>query len=113
MARFQSVPARDEAAALRRLPVAALELDAEAERSLRRAGLKRLGDLADRSSAPLAARFGSALIDQLDRVLGRSDSRITPRRALPALILERRFAEPIATADIAMTVIGDLSAEAA
>lgn len=113
LARFQSVPARDEAAALRRLPVAALEMDAEAERSLRRAGLKRLGDLADRSSAPLAARFGSALIDQLDRVLGRSDSRITPRRALPALILERRFAEPIATADIAMTVIGDLSAEAA
>lgn len=112
LARFQSAPARDEAAALRRLPVAALELDAESERGLRRAGLKTIGDLADRPLAPLAARFGPALIDRLDRVLGRSDSRITPRRALPSLMLERRFAEPIATADIAMTVIGALAGEA-
>jgi protein ImuB len=113
LARFQSAPARDEAAALRRLPITALELDAEAERGLRRAGLKTLGDLADRPSAPLAARFGSALINRLDRVLGRSDSRITPRRALPSLMLERRFAAPIATADAAMAVIGDLAGEAA
>jgi protein ImuB len=113
LARFQSVPARDEAAALRRLPVAALELDREAERGLRRAGLKTLGDLADRPSAPLAARFGRELIDRLDRVLGRSDSRITPRRPRPALLLERRFAEPITTADAAMAVIGDLAEDAA
>jgi protein ImuB len=113
LARFQSAPARDEAAALRRLPVAALELNGEAERGLRRAGLKTLGDLADRPPAALAARFGAELIDRLDRVLGRSDSRITPRRALPSLILERRFAEPIATADTAMAVIGDLAQEAA
>lgn len=113
LARFQSAPARDEAAALRRLPVAALELEAEAERALRRAGLKTLGDLADRPSAPLAARFGAEATDRLDRVLGRSDSRITPRRALPALMLERRFAEPITTADTAMAVIGDLAGAAA
>jgi len=112
LARFQSVPARDEAGALRRLSVTALELEAEAERGLRRAGLKTLGDLADRPSAPLAARFGAELVDRLSRVLGRSDSRITPRRALPALTLERRFAEPIATADIAMVVIGELADEA-
>lgn len=112
LARFQSAPARDEAAALRRLPVAALELDDEAERDLRRAGLKMIGDLADRPPAPLAARFGADLIDRLNRLLGRSDSRITPRRALPALMLERRFAEPIATADTAMAVIGDLANEA-
>lgn len=113
LARFQSAPTRHEADALRRLPVAALELDSEAERGLRRAGLKTLGDLADRPSAPLAARFGAHLIDRLDRVLGRSDSRITPRRALPSLMLERRFAEPIVTADTAMTVIGELASEAA
>lgn len=112
LARFQSAPAPDEAAALRRLPVAALELDAEAERGLRRAGLKTIGDLADRPAAPLAARFGAEAIDRLNRVLGRSDSRITPRRALPALLLERRFAEPIGTADTAMAVIGELATEA-
>lgn len=113
LARFQSAPARDEAAALRLLPVAALELDSEAERGLRRAGLKTIGDLADRPPAPLTARFGADLIDRLNRLLGRSDSRITSRRALPALMLERRFAEPIATADMAMAVIGDLANEAA
>ena len=113
LARFQSAPAHDEAAALRRLPVAALEMDSEREKGLRRAGLKTIGDLADRPSAPLAARFGAELIDRLDRVLGRSDSRITPRRALPSIVLERSFAEPIATADAAMTVIGDLAGDAA
>lgn len=112
LARFQTVPARDEAAALRRLSVAALELDEETQRGLRRAGLKTLGDLAGQPSAPLAARFGAVLVDRLDRVLGRSDSRITPRRPPPALMLERRFAEPIATADAAMAVIGDLAEEA-
>lgn len=113
LARFQSAPARDEAAALRRLPVAALEMDSEREKGLRGAGLKTIGDLADRSTAPLAARFGAELIDRLDRVLGRSDSRITPRRVSSSIMRERNFAEPIATADAAMTVIGDLASEAA
>ena len=113
LARFQSVPAADEAAALRRLPVAALELEADALKDLRRAGLKTIADLADRPAAPLAARFGAALIDRLDRLLGRSDSRIVPRRTPPALALERRFADPIATAEAAMAVIGDLAGEAA
>lgn len=109
LARFQIVPAPDEATALRRLPVAALELSDEVERDLRRAGLKTIADLADRPAAPLAARFGAELIDRLDRLLGRSDSRIIPRRALPALVFERRFAEPIATADAAMTVVDELA----
>jgi protein ImuB len=112
LARFQSAPVPDEAAALRRLPVAALELDAETERGLRGAGLKTIGNLADRPTAPLAARFGATTIDRLDRVLGRKDSRITPRRALTALMLERRFAEPITTADAVMAVIGELAGEA-
>ncbi len=112
LARFQAAPAPDEAKALRRLPVAALELDAESERGLRRAGLTTIGNLADRPSAPLAARFGASTIDRLDRVLGRTDSRISARRKRTSLILERRFAEPITTADTAMMVIGELAAEA-
>lgn len=112
LARFQTAPAASEAAALRRLPVAALELDAEAERALRRAGLKTIGDLADRPAEPLAARFGVGLPDRLDRVLGRAGSRIVPRRAPPALLFERRFAEPIARADDAVAVIGELAEDA-
>jgi protein ImuB len=39
MARYQAVPVKDEAAAIRRLPVAALELEPEATQGLLRAGL--------------------------------------------------------------------------
>jgi protein ImuB len=113
LARFQSLPAADEHQAIRRLPVAALALEEEAETGLRRAGLKTIGDLADRPAPPLAARFGEELVDVLDRLLGRTDSRISPRRALPALLFERRFAEPVARTDDALQVLDDLAHEAA
>ncbi len=113
LARHSSAPAPDEAAALRHLPITALELDAKATTALRRAGLKTIGALADRPPAPLAARFGPVVIDRLDRLLGRSDSRITPRRPAPSLAFERRFAEPVATVDAALEIIGELAASAA
>jgi protein ImuB len=112
LARFQTVPAADEAAALRRLPIAALRLEIEVETALRRAGLKTVGDLAARPTAPLAARFGEAMVAGLDQVLGRADSRITPRRALPALLFERHFAEPIARTDDALAILDELAREA-
>ena len=112
LARFQALPAADEALAIRRLPIAALRLEEEPETALRRAGLKTIGDLADRPPAPLAARFGEAMVDALDRLLGRADSRISPRRALPALLFERRFAEPVARTDDALSVLDDLAREA-
>lgn len=113
LARYQTAPAADEAAALRRLPVAALRIDAETELALRRAGLKTIGDLAARPVAPLAARFGAETSDALARLLGRSDSRITPRRPPPALLFERRFAEPIVSTDYAIESLGQLADEAA
>ena len=113
LARYQSAPAADEAVAIRRLPVAALDLDDETALALKRAGLKTIGDLAQRPSAPLAARFGEAMTASLARLLGDADSRIVPRRAAPALDFERRFAEPIARTQDALTVIGDLAGRAA
>jgi protein ImuB len=112
LARFQTMPATDEAGALRRLPVAALRLDDDTVVALRRAGLKTIGDLASRPTAPLAARFGEDMMAMLDRLLGRADSRIVPRRALPALLFERRFAEPIARTEDALVVLDELMHEA-
>lgn len=114
LARYQTVPGADEEAAVRRLPVAALRLeDDEVELALRRAGLKTIGDLASWPGAPLAARFGEGMTAALGRLLGLSDSRISPRRALPALVFERRFAEPIARTEDALATIADLAKEAA
>lgn len=98
LARFGNVaivPPVEAEAAVRPLPVAALELPAETETALRRAGLRLIGDLADRPAQALTARFGPAMIATLRAVLGREDRRITPVRPLPACIVEQPFAEPI------------------
>lgn len=112
LARHQRVPAADEGAAIRRLPVSALELEEEAELGLKRAGLKTIGDLAARPMAGLAARFGAEVVDALRRILGEADSPITPRRSLPPVMVERRFADPIASTDYALTILGELAGEA-
>ena len=102
--------ARHGGGAVEALPVVALRLGDDATLALRRAGLKTVGDLASRPSAALAARFGPVAADRLARMLGRVDSRLTARRALPPIVAERRFAEPIASVDHVMAVIGDLLA---
>ena len=75
------------------------------------AGLKRIADLAGRPRAPLAARFGEALLRRLDQALGRDDEPITPRLPLPAAMAERRFAEPIALAADVLGTIEQLARE--
>lgn len=88
-----------EAQAVAPLPVLALGLDAETVLALSRAGLKTIGDLAERPSTPLSARFGGHLVALLKRARGQEDIRITPCRPVPACIVERRFAEPIGRTD--------------
>ncbi len=113
LARFQTTPAADEAGAVRRLPIAALGLEDEAMVALRRAGLRTIGDLAARPTAPLAARFGAAAVDALARLLGTVDSRLTPWRPPPAILATRRFAEPVTRHEDVMATIGDLVEEVA
>ncbi|WP_204325455.1 hypothetical protein, partial [Stenotrophomonas maltophilia] len=48
----------------------------------------------------------------LGRVLGLEDIRITPRRPVPACIVERRFAEPIARAEDIQGTLALLMAKA-
>lgn len=95
------------------LPVAAIRVEEETHLALRRAGLKTIGDLAARPRGPLAARFGEKLPELLARLLGEQDVRITPRRKLPEIWAEARFAEPLARSEQAIEVIADLAGEAA
>ncbi len=89
------VPPGGARAALRPLPVAALRLDPEVAAGLRRMGLKRVQDLLERPRAPLAARFGVALIQALDRAVGEADEPISPRRPAARHRVREVFAEPI------------------
>lgn len=99
--------------ALRRLPVAALELAQKDEQALRRAGLKRLGDLDDRPRAPLAARFGADFPSRLARLLGDEDIRIRPHRPPPPVVVDRVFFEPISAPEDIERVLSDLLTAAA
>ena len=95
------------------LPVTALRIDGETHLSLRRAGLKTVGDLAHRPRAPLAARFGEVLPVLLARLLGEVDPHIVPRRSPPAIQVEARFAEPVARTDFVLETLDRLVGEAA
>ena len=95
------------------LPVEALGLEGDDSVAMRRAGLKRLEDLSARAPQLLAARFGERASDRLDRIAGGRDVRITPRRPEPALMLERRFAEPIGRTEDALAAIAELAEQAA
>lgn len=86
-----------EAEAVAPLPVAALALDPAITHAFRRAGLKTIGQVAARGRAELCARFGHAMIDRLDLALGRGEKPISPRRKLPDLMVEHRFADPVIT----------------
>jgi protein ImuB len=97
---------------LRELPVAALGLGDDAHLALKRAGLRTLGQLADRPRAPLAARFGKAMSIALAHLLEEQDRRITPHRTLPPIWVEQRFAEPMATVKPLLGVIEWLAGQA-
>lgn len=99
-------------AVVRTLPIAALELDEKEHQALTRAGLRTLGDLDDRPTAPLAARFGTDLPVRLARILGREDVRITPLRPPPSCVVDRILFEPITETTDVEAVIGDLLVEA-
>jgi protein ImuB len=112
LARFAKVdivaPGGEEAA-VRSLPVTALEADGETTVALVRAGLKMLGELADRPLQMLTARFGEALTARFIRILGREDIRITPLRAPPDCIAEQHFPEPLLETDTLDQVLAKLA----
>ncbi|MCD2175913.1 Y-family DNA polymerase [Rhizobium sp. C4] len=93
--RQQVLPTGEEAAMLRGLPLAALRLEIAVLDGLAQAGLKRAGDIMDLPRAPLARRFGPAVLTRLDQALGREGEPVSPRLPVAALSAERQLAEPV------------------
>lgn len=94
--RWPLASGEDERRAIHALPIAALGLEAEDTLALTRAGLKSVGDVAGRSMAGMAARFGEAAVTALRRLLGEEQAPIAPLIAPRPLRFEQRFPEPIA-----------------
>lgn len=99
----------EEGALARALPIGALDQDSATNLALSRAGFRTLGDLADRPSSMLTARFGAGLTDALRRVLGFEDIRITPLRPAPEIVSEMHFPEPLGLMESLLSVLERLA----
>ena len=99
----------EEADAVRPLPVSALGADAAVVTGLRRAGLKTIGDVASRAHHEITARFGAGFTTLLEQALGQGDAPISPRKPLPDYIVEKRFAEPVATEAVISATLSGLA----
>lgn len=90
-----SVPEGGVAAALAPLSLAALRLTPETVQALSRVGVRAVGELAALPRAPLALRFGAAVVERLDQAFGRVKEPISPRRPPAAFRVRLAFAEAI------------------
>lgn len=107
-----AAPGAEEGIA-RALPIAALDQDAGTALALSRAGFRTLGDLADRPSTMLTARFGTGLHEALRRVLGQEDIRITPLRPAPEIMAETHFPEPLGLMESLLAILKRLAQDIA
>lgn len=83
------------------LPTAALRIDHDTAEALRRVGLSRIGDLISRPRAPLARRFGPALLMRLDQLLGAQPEPVAAEAEPPHFAVRMTLPEPIGlTADV-------------
>jgi len=98
----------EEACAVMPLPVFTLGAEDAITLGLRRAGLKTIADVAARARHEITARFGADFTALLEQVLGQSDAPISPRKPLPDYIVERRFAEPVATESVIAATLASL-----
>lgn len=95
------------------LPLAALRLAPETVAALGRVGLKRIGDIIDLPRSPLTARFGAAVLRQLDRALGHEHEPLNPRLPVAPYVAEQRFAEPIGREEDVLGTVEKLAAQLA
>src|SRR5262245_52452858 len=103
------VPPGEEAKAVAPLPVDALRLDAVTLHAFRRAGLKTIGQAAERKRSEFIARFGAEMVFALESALGHGEKPISPRMPLADTIAEHRFAEPVVTEDAVLKSLRSLA----
>lgn len=93
-------------AALARLPVQALRLAPATTATLRRLGLRRVGQLQALPQRALVRRFGRDPVLALDRLMGVTETPFTPLREPPCHAAGLAWAEPIGrTGDIRAAVL--------
>jgi protein ImuB len=93
------VPPNRHGPLLAGLPVEGLRLPSDTVATLRRLGVRRIGELARLPRAGLADRFGESVALRLDQALGRVEEPISPRPPGPVRFVRLAFAEAIATAE--------------
>jgi protein ImuB len=93
------------------LPLASLRLAPDVVQALHSLGFKTVGDVEAKPRAPMAARFGQSFIRRLDQACGMEEEPISPRRAVPDFMAERRFAEPVLLEAHILQSIAQLAAE--
>ncbi|WP_412051746.1 Y-family DNA polymerase [Hoeflea sp. Naph1] len=91
------------------LSLSGLRLQPSLVAPLGRVGLKTIGCIASLPRAPLAARFGTRLMQRLDQALGRETEAISPIMPVAELSTERRFADPVSQHDEIAHVIAALA----
>ena len=106
-------PPGEQAEALADLPVSALRIDEAAAEMLRRLGIDRIGQLASLPRGPRVRRFGASTALRLDQALGRAPEPLDPIVPRQAIVVQRRFAEPIGTAEGIALWLGALVPELA
>jgi len=110
LARFPGAAAPDEAGAIRRLPVAALDLEDEEADLMAEAGLKTVGDVAARPTTAISSQFGRHVVEAVRRLSATAPS---PRpTAPPPLRVERRSTPPLMRIDDLASAVSDLMVEA-
>jgi len=103
------VPGGGEAQNIAPLPIAALDCDDKLLRALRHAGLKTIGQVAERLHSELAERLGKRFVTRLKVMLGAEEQPLQPRRPLPDLMAEQRFAEPVVTQEVITASLSSLA----
>lgn len=106
----QGIAPGSERAALAGMPLGALRLEPQARQGLESVGLKTVGAVAEAPRAPLARRFGAALIARLDQAFGASDEAISPRVSPAPLSAERHLFDPLQEPDMVEELCGTLAA---
>ncbi|MCC5960205.1 MAG: DNA polymerase Y family protein [Rhodobacteraceae bacterium] len=90
------------------LPVAALRLDDATCTALQRLGLRTIRELSDTARAPLARRFGPALMMRLDQALGHMPEPVTPALDPPHYGVRLTLPDPIGLVSDVMAATGRL-----